>query len=269
MTCKFGRFRQNPNEYLNDRINVFTLLKSELGCLDLVFLPYYTTRDMAAPPEVTMQSLDGVWVIVSAICIDHLHTWPPSSSLPCKFRLRPHFQNAQLSDSLDPVFTLQGISWLLRKIVSLATITMYAKQEVDDDGVAVITLDLRATGGIKAETEVRKLDWKEVTSKSGFFGTSRHRSRWIDIKGQTQSGYGGPLDTYLIEGWLEEPTEKAGEDNLQDFVVNEKNGWSVEQIWGFATIDGKRYHMRKTLVKKGEQVEKARTVYDWKGKGKS
>lgn len=145
---------------------------------------------------------------------------------------------------------------------------MFVKQEIGDDGVTVITLDQRATGGIKAETEVRKLDWKEVSTTSGFFGTSRHRSRWVDVKEQTQSGYGGPIDAYLTEGWLKEPDDKAGEDNLQDFVVNEKNGWSVEQIWGFATIDGKRYHTRKTLVKKGEQIEKARTVYDWKGKGK-
>lgn len=163
---------------------------------------------------------------------------------------------------------LQGIPWLLRKIANLATITMHARQEVDDDGVTVITVDQTATGGIKGETEVRKLDWKEAITTSGFFGTSRHRSRWTDLKGQTQSGHGGGLDPYLTEGWLEEPTDKAGEDYLQDFVVNEKNGWSAEQIWGFAKVNGERYHARKTLVTKGEKVEKMRTIYDWKGKAK-
>jgi hypothetical protein len=146
---------------------------------------------------------------------------------------------------------------------------MHVKQEVDDTGISIITIAQTASGGIKGETEVRKLDWSEATHTSGVFGTTRHRSRWTGVKGTTQSGNGGTLDPYMTEGWLEEPVGKGGEDYLQDFVVNEKGGWTAEQIWGFTLVNGERYHARKTFVKKGDEVVKIRTLYDWKGKVKT
>ena len=65
-----------------------------------------------------------------------------------------------MSDPLEPALALQGIPWILRKLINLATITMFVKQDVDDSGAETITIDQTASGGIKAETEVRKLDCK-------------------------------------------------------------------------------------------------------------
>lgn len=34
-------------------------------------------------------------------------------------------------------------------------------------------------------------------------------------------------------------------------------------MWGFEKVDGKRYHVRHVVVRKGDQVKKARLVYDY------
>jgi hypothetical protein len=46
-------------------------------------------------------------------------------------------------------------------------------------------------------------------------------------------------------------------------IANEEAGWTMEQIWGFEEIDGKRYHTRRSVVRKGSQVERGRLVYNY------
>ncbi|KAL9121259.1 MAG: hypothetical protein Q9187_002184 [Circinaria calcarea] len=185
---------------------------------------------MAAPAEVTMKDLNGDWVM-----------------------------NKTLSDDLDPVLALQGLPWLLRKVVSWATITMHVKQYIDDVGITNIRIEQTATGGIKGETELRKLDWSEVPHVSGVFGEMMNHSRWSGVKQNARSGDGGTLDTFLTEGWLEEAAgTREDENHVQNWVVNKKGGWTAEQMWGFAMVDGKRYHVKKFLVKKGGEMEKVK-----------
>jgi hypothetical protein len=80
-------------------------------------------------------------------------------------------------------------------------------------------------------------------------------SRWIKIDSPEI------VDDFLKEGWLETDGEF-----IQSFVDNEGKGWNGEQIWGFAEVDGKRYHVRRVVVKKGDETLKVRLVYDWHGK---
>ena len=141
---------------------------------------------------------------------------------------------------------------------------MHVRTSAEAD-VDVITINQTATGGIKGETEIRKLDWIEAIHASSMFGNTKHRSRWTGIKGATESGNGGSLDPYLTQGWLEDESAHF----LQDFVIHDKGGWTVEQVWGFTVVDGKKYHARKTFVKKGDEAVKLRTLYDWNGKPKS
>ena len=167
------------------------------------------------------------------------------------------------------MLALQGINWLIRKVVSLATVTMRVTEFIDDDKTTHIRIEQTATGGIKGETEIRKLDWSVVPHVSGVFGEMSNRSRWTSIGSSAESGDGGSLHPWLTEGWLEEDANGDGKEHIQNWVVNERMGWTAEQIWGFAILDGKRYQVRKFLVKKGEEEAKARMVYEWKGRTKA
>lgn len=76
-------------------------------------------------------------------------------------------------------------------------------------------------------------------------------------------------DDYLKEGWLEGDEEKAGparEIHIESYVENDEKGWTGDQIWGFAIIEGKRYYTRRVVIAKGKEVLKVRLVYNWQGK---
>lgn len=53
---------------------------------------------------------------------------------------------------------------------------------------------------------------------------------------------------------------------IQTSVLSLDKGWTTEQIWGFAEVNGQRKHVRRILTKqKGKEI-RVRTVYDWVGK---
>jgi hypothetical protein len=169
------------------------------------------------------------------------------------------------------VLALQGIGWLTRRAIAWATITLHTKQYVssggdEDDGVTHIDIEQTATGGIQGTTEQRTLDWRERAHEDHLFGALKARSRWTDV---ADDGVWGALDPFLVDGWLEGEGERggpAGERHVQSWAVNEERGWTAEQIWGFAVVEGERYYVRRVVVTKDETVLKVRTVYDWQGR---
>ncbi|KAK3938594.1 hypothetical protein QBC46DRAFT_410038 [Diplogelasinospora grovesii] len=152
---------------------------------------------MATPSDVLMQDLTGSWTL-----------------------------SKTLSDPFDRVFAIQGIPWIIRKVVSIATLSLKATQQVDESGTKTLVFTQAASvaiGGLSEENEVRVLDWREEFHSSTLFGTSSHRSRLT-------------------------------------------NGWVMEQIWGFSMLNDERWLMRTMVVRKGNEVATARAIYDWKGK---
>jgi len=192
---------------------------------------------MAAPPEINLSNLTGDWVM-----------------------------NKTLSDDPDPVLALQGVGWLTRKAISWATVTLHITQWTEDNLVR-IKISNTATGGIKGTTEDRTLDWEWHDHEDDMFGKLQGRSRLIS-RSNLSAGNGPDgglgqeevVDAFLLEGWLEEG------DSLQSVSVNDGKGWMAVQIWGFAVVDGKRFHVRRVVVRKGDEVVKVRLVYDWQGK---
>lgn len=170
-----------------------------------------------------------------------------------------------MSGDFDAILALQGIGWLTRKGIKIATVTLSAKQYTEA-GIVHIDIDQVATGGIGATTEKRILDWSENPHTDVLFGTVRGRCRWVPdlAAGESGEGAGVKLDPYLVEGWNLAASEPG--EYLQSWVINDKGGWTAEQIWGFSEVDGKRYHTRRVVVKKGSTTKTATLYYDWQGK---
>ncbi|KAF2261832.1 hypothetical protein CC78DRAFT_619026 [Lojkania enalia] len=196
---------------------------------------------MAAPADKTIKSLDGKWVI-----------------------------NKSISDSPDSVLALQGISWLTRKAINLATVTLHIKSyQAPPDGspsdppVTHFDISQTLTGGLSGTTEKRNLDWKWRPHSDWLFGDLRGRSRWTTFDELKKENAGkGSLEedaVFLCEGWME------GAEVVESFVESEK-GWTGWQVWGFVEVGGERRHARRFVVRKGESVERIRLVYDWAGK---
>lgn len=169
-------------------------------------------------------------------------------------------QSKSLSDDTDAVLALQGVGWFTRKAIALATVTLHVKQYTGDDGIVHIDIEQTATGGIKGTTELRALDWVEREHTDHVFGVVRGKTRWIELDHPELD------DDFLKEGWLTGDEEKSG-PNGERFVqsfADAKNGWTGNQVWGFAMIGSERRYTRRVVVIKGDQVKKIRMVYDCK-----
>ncbi|PGH28361.1 hypothetical protein GX50_08903 [[Emmonsia] crescens] len=210
---------------------------------------------MAAPTEVTIQDLNGTWIM-----------------------------DKSLSNDPDGIFKLQGMSWFTRKAIGLATLTLKITQKKNDAGTVEINIDQLLTGGVKGTTEHRFLDWSEKPHQDHIFGSVIGQSRFLkageagadgkrrpNVDVQTKTGDEAEdaaiakllMGEMLANGDLTEGFEvdEANEDFLQSWVRNQEAGWTGEQIWGFEMIDGVRRYTRRIVVAKGSQVEKVRLVY--------
>lgn len=224
---------------------------------------------MATPPEITIQNLNGVFVL-----------------------------NKTLSTDTESILALQGISWVVRKAIGLATVTLAISENVvpntDDPANAPVTrivVNQTATGGIKT-VEKRTTDWRVRTHTDRVFGTLDGQSRLIrgskaargpNVDVQTEPKEEEiakwlkgeiDLDGQPGQGWLVDDVADSkdgveygeGEGLWLHSWVKAEAGWTAEQIWGFETIEGQRYHSRRIAVadKDGKYLI-GRLVYDYQG----
>ncbi|KAI4123000.1 MAG: hypothetical protein LQ338_005508 [Usnochroma carphineum] len=144
----------------------------------------------------------------------------------------------------------QGVSWFMRRAIALATITLTVSEYTDDDGHTHIDISQVATGGITS-TEDRTLDWEFRDHTDRIFGDVKGKSRWVRL-GDVDD------DDFLKTGY----DDMKGE-HVQSYVESKGGGWTADQVWGFEMIDGKRYHVRHVVVRKGDDWKLARLVYDY------
>lgn len=168
-------------------------------------------------------------------------------------------QSKTLSDDTGPSLEIQGMPWIICKAVSFATITGKLSQTKDAEDVTCIKIAQTATGGIKGETEIYRIDGKDYSHSSGVFGTQVVNTSWIHLKSEKAHG----LEGWLREDWLE-GDDNASPGNIHVSVKHDKAGWAVQQVWGFAMVEGKRYFVKRFLVQRGSRGAKVRMVYEWK-----
>ncbi|KAK3310642.1 uncharacterized protein B0T15DRAFT_44448 [Chaetomium strumarium] len=193
---------------------------------------------MAAPASKNIGDLTGKWVM-----------------------------NKAQSSNVEPGLALQGIGWVTRKAVTMATVTLHVKQFVappsppaDPASPAVthIEIEQTGTGGFKGTTEKRCLDY-----------TFREHSDWLfgHVKGQTKFVAAEEVqDEFLKSGWLEGDDEKGGpngETHVLSYVESLDNGWTATQIWGFKIIEGVRKYCRNVVIAKGGERVELQLVYDY------
>lgn len=216
---------------------------------------------MAAPADSTIKNLNGEWTMEKS-----------------------------LSDPTEPILSLQGISWVTRKAISLATVTLKVHEYPDAEDAKVVHVDIDQvlTGGLKGTSEKRQTDWIAREHADHIFGTLKGQSRLLrgskgdDGKVRPNVDVNTKIDDPKVKKFLrgeiladgsasegftvDNVGEEYGEGEglwLQSFVVNQDSGWTAEQIWGFETINGKRYYTRRVAVAKDGKFLLGRLVYDF------
>jgi hypothetical protein len=232
---------------------------------------------MAAPASVDIKNLQGKWVIVSSL-ISSLNG--KTSHLDMHLRRKTTFlvqltnrtQNKTLSDSPDPVLALQGVGWLTRKAIGVATVTQHLKQTptTGEDGKPTTHIEIEqlVTGGVKGSTESRTLDWQYRGHTDWLFGTLQGRSRYNTLKAIQEEHAGKPNEEedvkYLSEGWLPETLDG---EIVESFVDNDGAKWTGWQVWGFAQINNERKLTRRFAIRRKNKADVVRIhlTYDWVG----
>lgn len=194
---------------------------------------------MAAPPESNCKNLTGKFVL-----------------------------NKTISDDVDPLLILQGIGWWTRKAIGLATVVLTIKEYTKD---GLIHIDItQVASGLSTSQEDRVLNWTEVPHDDKIFGQLRGKSRMFEKDSFSMAGSGGADDATFLQGLklkdMSTDTAFVDDEHVQSYVESEKGGWTAEQVWGFETIDGKKYYTRRVVARKGDKAERVRLVYDYKGK---
>ena len=185
---------------------------------------------MAAPPEKTLKNLTGKWAM-----------------------------NKTLSDSAEPVLLLQGISFLIRKGIGMASVTLDVNQyeappkppNTSSDIFTHIDIEQTASG-LSSTHERRCVDdvWRDHSD--WLFGNVTGKTRWVSLDEVD--------DEHLKKGW---EIEGEGKAFILSQVESKDNGWIARQIWGFQVIEGERRYCRNIVVTKGEERAAIRLVYDY------
>ncbi|KAL3434297.1 hypothetical protein BDV09DRAFT_170143 [Aspergillus tetrazonus] len=216
---------------------------------------------MATPTDITFENYNGSWTM-----------------------------DRTISDPTDPILAMQGLSWFMRTTLAWVTITLNTKQyqdaeHPDDKTIQHIDVDNIVTGGVQGTSEARVTDWKKREHSDTIFGRVEGQSRLI--RGSAKDGKVRPnvdvctkiqdekigrflrgeigADGSETEGFLVDPAgEGFGEGEglwLQSWVESVDSTWTAEQIWGFETINGERYHTRRVVCANNGEYVLARLVY--------
>lgn len=191
-----------------------------------------------------------------------IRTFPPTPSAN-QTPLSLHKQNKKLSGDTDAVLTLQGVSWLMRKTIGLATVTLNHTHYKDDAGTEHIDIDQVITpGSLQGTREERALDWEWRDRKDRIFGQVKGRSRRIKLADVADDDDDAK---WMKDGWDETVVEKG--ECVETYVESQEGGWTASQFWGFEMVDVERRYVRHVIVKDktGKKVLKLKLIYDWAG----
>ncbi|KAJ4196530.1 Hypothetical protein NCS54_00062500 [Fusarium falciforme] len=183
---------------------------------------------MAAPAGKTITDLNGKWQL-----------------------------NKTLSDSSEPILALQGIGYLTRKGINIATITLDINQYTAPPKPPNTSTDLfthvdivQSASGLTSTKENRCLDETFREHSDWLFGNVKGSSKFVTLDEID--------DDFLKQGWLPDQPKF-----IRSYVESQGNGWIATQIWGFEEINGERRYVRHVLVTKGSERVTAKLVYDY------
>ncbi|KAI0394811.1 hypothetical protein F5Y17DRAFT_426248 [Xylariaceae sp. FL0594] len=196
---------------------------------------------MAAPASKTISDLSGKWVL-----------------------------NKTLSDSVDSALALQGIRWLTRKAIGVATVEIEVKQYTDEEGKVHVHIEQTASK-LSSTTEKRTADWQPREHSDWLFGRVEGRTRFITAEQLAELVAGEAVakkwtkTDHLARDWLAGEEEKTGPDGASLLLnhVEADAGWFATQVWGFQNVGGERRYVRNVVVAKGDEFVEFKMIYDY------
>ena len=156
-----------------------------------------------------------------------------------------------LSDDISPVLQLQGVPWIIGAAISKAPMSIALKLSTEAETGAV-RIDSTQTSLGQNLQETRILDWAPRDQSHVLFGTLSVKARRV------------APDTLPTDVTSAGPTGSAWDGDVIELHAD-GGAWTSITVWGFATVEGCRRHVRFSVVTKGDESKRVRLVYDWVG----
>ena len=115
---------------------------------------------MASPESVTIHNVVGDWQLVS------LQTSNSVKRSLLTIRLR---QNKELSDDLEAAVVIQGVPYLICKLMRLATVSERISETTKPDGTKVLVV-AKSAAGLSGQADTFDPSGEEHLVDGGYFG---------------------------------------------------------------------------------------------------
>ncbi|KAM6492837.1 hypothetical protein JOM56_010971 [Amanita muscaria] len=167
--------------------------------------------------------------------------------------------NKTLSDDPDAIFKEQGVGWIMRKAIGIASVYLDIKHYKDDNGVEHIEVISTVTGGIPGEEDHRILHWEQTEYKSRVYGSVTCKSKRIKVEEVEIE--------HLAKGWTEDTVEHGViYVHTESDTPKSKNTWTFDQTFGVEEVNGERkYSMHIHFNASTSSPLERRYVYDYCG----
>ncbi|KAL2837113.1 hypothetical protein BJY01DRAFT_251629 [Aspergillus pseudoustus] len=188
------------------------------------------------------------------------------------------------SNNIDGVLTLQGVGWLKRKAMLVATVTLrntLAENKGSTSHPLKLVTGLTVTGGIPGAMEARVFDWADKHHDDNVFGNVIIRTQLLKAVQNSEGTLRANLrlELSLAQAADEQDAElflasdavgssalaaETGNGSpvyIHDFIRSEVGKWSVEQVWGLELVGSTNFLTRRIVATKDGKYEKALIVY--------
>ncbi|KAJ5206525.1 hypothetical protein N7491_002858 [Penicillium cf. griseofulvum] len=173
--------------------------------------------------------------------------------------------NRKLSTDPDEIMVLQGVPWVIRKVLRHARLSLqisqttstYIEEKCDEslaDNLKSVT-SLRITqtvnpGGFDSEG-MYLIDGSKQDLSVPIFGDLRMQLNFIDKSNVLEDSVRKIVEVVSLTKTV-----------IQELAVNSTKGWDAEVIWGFEELDGKKHLTRNIRTTKENKKVIAKMVYD-------
>ncbi|CRL23550.1 unnamed protein product [Penicillium camemberti] len=181
--------------------------------------------------------------------------------------------NRKLSTDPDDVFVLQGVPWVVRKVLRHARLSLQISQTTSLSAKNGPCIEGNSNEGSDLAADMKPVTTLRMTQTVNPGGFDSEGSYSVDgspqdvslpIFGDIQMQLQFVNISAILEGSTRQILEVASLSDkvIQELAQNASKGWEAEVIWGFEELDGKKYLTRNISTTKEEKKVIAKMVYD-------
>ncbi|CAI7583161.1 unnamed protein product [Penicillium discolor] len=181
--------------------------------------------------------------------------------------------NRKLSTDPDDVFILQGVPWVVRKVLRHARLSLQISQTTFPSAKNGPCIEANSSEGSDMAADLKPVTTLRMTQTVNPGGFDSEGSYSVDgspqdvslpIFGDIQMQLQFVNISAILEDSIRQVLEVASLSDkvIQELAQNASKGWEAEVIWGFEELDGKTYLTRNISTTKEEKKIIAKMVYD-------